>query len=457
MKFATASLIVLASANKVFETPANVPTGTVNIGADAVPYYLAGKYAIGYGDIVIGTIKTPNGDTPASPGSQQIELEGPFKKMNEKSKRNRILQKRSAYVGGVWPGAVMKYRYGDVQRDFIPNIQESMRLWTEGAARQGVQISFREANSNERDVVLFQSSQPGCWATLGYTGGDQRINLDPSCGSIAVIAHEIGHAFGLIHEQARNDRDQYVNVYYENIMEEAHSQYNKQDSTFGSAYDISSVMHYFSGAFQKPGASFTTMTTKDGQLILGQSAPSESDYAGIAHMYGGGSKPSFNWATEGITTYTQNCDWVGNDLTAQASATHQCGGICEANSQCTHFTWADHNGGTCYLKQGRVQVRNAISKASGSTTCGLIDRDIVQWIVDGKATYANNCDFAGNDIRYQSSAPNQCGGICEADSQCTHFTWANHNGGTCYLKGGPVHVSDAVNVNFSTSCGVIAK
>ena len=62
-----------------------------------------------------------------------------------------------------------------------------------------------------------------------------------------IPVHEIGHIFGLWHEQQRGDRDDYVRVLYENVI-----QYFFQFSIvstvvdLGVPYDIGSVMHYSS-------------------------------------------------------------------------------------------------------------------------------------------------------------------------------------------------------------------
>lgn len=48
----------------------------------------------------------------------------------------------------------------------------------------------------------------------------QFIYLTPSCLlEKGVILHEILHALGMFHEQSRPDRDDYVNLYRDNIWD----------------------------------------------------------------------------------------------------------------------------------------------------------------------------------------------------------------------------------------------
>ncbi|CAF2963240.1 unnamed protein product [Rotaria sp. Silwood2] len=65
------------------------------------------------------------------------------------------------------------------------------------------------------------------------------------------------------------------------------------------------------------------------------------------------------------------------------------------------------------------------------------------------------CDFYGNDLWNVRIAPELCGGKCAETQGCTHFTWSRWNGGTCWMKKGPVSKDNAFATNdHSMVCGV---
>ena len=80
---------------------------------------------------------------------------------------------------------------------------------------------------------------------VGRTGGTQTISIGAYCDIIGIVAHEIGHALGFFHEQARSDRDRFINILLNNIQSSQRSQFDVQTTdSQGEQYDLGSVMHY---------------------------------------------------------------------------------------------------------------------------------------------------------------------------------------------------------------------
>lgn len=72
--------------------------------------------------------------------------------------------------------------------------------------------------------------------------------------------------------------------------------------------------------------------------------------------------------------------------------------------------------------------------------------------------WAMSCDFRNNDLSNVRSAGKDCSGKCTQTSGCTHFTWTNWEGGTCWMKQGPISKDDACSTNDPQMvCGVIGK
>lgn len=74
---------------------------------------------------------------------------------------------------------------------------------------------------------------------------------------------------------------------------------------------------------------------------------------------------------------------------------------------------------------------------------------------DGKIKWTNNCDFNGGDIGSERSRGDECGRLCFRRTECTRFTWTNHDGGTCWFKKGKAAGAEAFFSGHGGACGFV--
>ena len=64
------------------------------------------------------------------------------------------------------------------------------------------------------------------------------------CKQFGIPVHEFVHALGVWHEMQRWDRDEVINVLWDNIANYRSQFFTQSTSDLGTEYDTSSVMHY---------------------------------------------------------------------------------------------------------------------------------------------------------------------------------------------------------------------
>ena len=53
---------------------------------------------------------------------------------------------------------------------------------------------------------------------VGAVGGEQILNMGDGCQYVGLVLHEFGHAIGYFHEHNRPDRDDVVDIMWDNIQ-----------------------------------------------------------------------------------------------------------------------------------------------------------------------------------------------------------------------------------------------
>lgn len=152
-----------------------------------------------------------------------------------------------------WTNGELPY---EINGDFDPD-EKTLIIDTFKRFEQTGCLKFKERNG-EADYLSIESNKTGCWSKLGRTSGRNTINLEsPHCvHTDGLFIHEIMHRLGFEHENNRNNRDTYVEVIYENIIEEAKENFDKSPNIYPEEllYDFASILHFSPYMFSTNGS-----------------------------------------------------------------------------------------------------------------------------------------------------------------------------------------------------------
>ncbi len=150
---------------------------------------------------------------------------------------------RGTHYANLWPNGVVPYAFDPAVTQL--NRDRSIDAMAEWEAVALVDFIPRTTESN----YIYIRNSTGNSSSVGMVGGGQNLNM-VSWSFKFIIAHELGHALGLLHEQQRTDRDTYVQINTGNIDPTKLGNFTTAaSSSFFGPYDFESVMHYGECAF----------------------------------------------------------------------------------------------------------------------------------------------------------------------------------------------------------------
>ncbi|RQO74496.1 flavastacin [Pedobacter sp. KBW06] len=186
-----------------------------------------------------------------------------------------------------WPDAKVYYSYPDAtkmtvaeNKAFVAAINTTLKKISDST---NIKFILR---TNQPEYMQFVKHPNSNNSPVGWEKGKvNMVNLF-NFNMVGVVMHEVIHSLGIMHEQCRPDRDDYIIVHFSNIKDGHKHNFNKNPNYAGHGpFDFNSIMLYSSKDFAK-GDSLPSMTRLDGTIFIKQRKDlSAGDINGLKTLY----------------------------------------------------------------------------------------------------------------------------------------------------------------------------
>jgi len=185
---------------------------------------------------------------------------------------------------GKWENGIIPYYLkGNFAAEDIAYIEQGMAKW-EAIAN----VDFQRVTPRAGAYQIEKIDEDKWQSSVGENNSTCYMIFGNGQDPLQHIIHELGHGLGLLHEHQRPDRDNYIDIYYSNILSAFQFNFDKIDNPLiiesDYAYDYHSVMHYGESAFSSNGA--ITIEPKDSSQVLERELISDIDAAKVQYIYG---------------------------------------------------------------------------------------------------------------------------------------------------------------------------
>ncbi|XP_063607136.1 astacin-like metalloendopeptidase isoform X1 [Penaeus indicus] len=190
----------------------------------------------------------------------------------------------------LWPDGVVPYQFSSAFL-FLPLERYLIQQVMADIGRHSC-ARFVE-RTHETDFLKIVYDRDKCYSHIGRVGGPQPLSLGFFCvrwWDQGTIYHELLHSLGFFHEHNRPDRDNYVEILWDNISSGQDKNFRKRSYStvelIDLPYDFDSVMHYNPYAFSKWYFLAPTIKSRaKGARFKRAKKPTTSDYNKLNRLY----------------------------------------------------------------------------------------------------------------------------------------------------------------------------
>ncbi|MEZ5106154.1 MAG: FISUMP domain-containing protein [Draconibacterium sp.] len=225
-----------------------------------------------------------------------------------------------------WPDNTIYYKI-DASLSGDKRIPQAIQHYEENTALRFVNIGNA---TNIPYYVAFKKDASSCWSNLGRQTLSNQPNIIALAdwGTVGNTIHEIGHTAGLIHEQTRPDRDKYIIIKWDNIIDklEYNFQILKTAITKGT-FDFNSIMIYasYTNSSMAVDPNKPIITKLDGSVYSRLQVLSDGDIAILDLLY---PPKTPTLTTTSVTDITLNSATTGGNVTSDGGTEVTSRGVC---------------------------------------------------------------------------------------------------------------------------------
>ena len=271
----------------------------------------------------------------------------------------------------LWPSQIIPY---DIMADAEP-ARNSIRA---GILALNARTNVCLVPKGRRDVAVIKfiaSSNTVSSSGIGYTPNGTTIRINIRGGGFSgTVIHEVIHSLGFWHEHQRPDRDDFIDINFNNIQNDFKHNFTVRNGDIITPYDFTSIMHYSAGAFNI-NSNIAVIEGKNGERIGSQGVLTEIDIDDINYYYPKKLDcdslyalfppiPRFTFESE----YTGWCQGYALRLSNQTTDREQYDSFWEIQSGGRIVASGEAQDTTFYLPDGEYTATLIISNESGSNS-----------------------------------------------------------------------------------------